>query len=133
MGIANRFAIPAHPQSNGQVEAVNKIIKGILKKKVEERNGAWVDELSRVLWAYRTTQNTSTRETPFSFVFGVDAVISAEIGVPSHRVEYFDEAENTFLVASNLDLVAKKRVRAKLRTTIYQYHISGLYEKRVCS
>ena len=131
LGIANRFATPAHPQSNGQVEAINKIIKGILKKKLEERKGAWVDELPGVLWAYRTTQNTSTRETPFSLAFGVDAVIPAEIGVPSHRVEYFDEAENTSLVASNLDLVAEKRARAELRTAIYQHRISGLYEKRV--
>ena len=37
LGIANQFATLAHPQSNGQVEAVNKIIKGILKKKLEER------------------------------------------------------------------------------------------------
>ncbi|XP_052297124.1 uncharacterized protein LOC127902305 [Citrus sinensis] len=82
----------------GQVEAVNKIIKGVLKKKLEERNGAWVDMLSGVLWAYRTTQNTSTSETPFSLAFGVDAIIPAEIGVPSHKVEYFDEVKNTSLI-----------------------------------
>ncbi|XP_024039539.1 uncharacterized protein LOC112098145 [Citrus clementina] len=130
-GIANRFATPAHPQSNRQVEAVNKIIKGILNKRLEERNGAWVDELPGVLWAYRTTQNTSTRETPFSLAFGIDAVIPAKIGVPSHRVEYFNEAENTSLVFSNLDLVAEKRARAELMTAIYQHRISGLYEKMV--
>ena len=128
--IGNRFATSAHPQSNGQVETVNKIIKGILKKKLEERKEAWVDELPGVLWAYRTTQNTSTRETPFSLAFGVDAVIPAEIGVPSHIVKYFDEVDNTSLVASNLNLVAEKRARAELRTTIYQHRISGLYEKK---
>lgn len=131
LGIANRFATPAHPQSNGQVEAVNKIIKGILKKKLEERKGAWVDELPGVLWAYRTTQNTSTGETPFSLAFGVDAVIPAEIGVPSHRVEYFDEAENASLAATSLDLVAEKRARAELRIAAYQHRISGLYKKWV--
>lgn len=54
-----------------------------------------------------------------------------EIGVPSHRVEYFDEAENTSLVASNLDLVVEKKARTELRTAIYQHRISGLYEKKV--
>ena len=58
-------------------------------------------------------------------------MIPAEIGVPSHRVEYFDEVENTSLIASNLDLVAEKRDRAEFKTTIYQHRISGLYEKRV--
>ena len=106
------------------------VIKGIMKKKLEERKGAWVDELPGLMWAYRTTQNTSTGKTSFSLAFDVDAVILVEIGVPSHRVEYFDKAENTSLIASNLDLVAEKRVRAKLRTSMYQYRISGLYEKK---
>ena len=44
MGIANTFPSLAYPQSNDQVEVVNKIIKGVLKKKREERKGAWVDE-----------------------------------------------------------------------------------------
>ena len=57
-------------------------------------------------------------------------MIPVEIGVPSHRVEYFDEAKNTSLVALNLDLVAEKRARAELRTAIYQHRISGIYEKK---
>ena len=31
-GISKDFSAPYHPQSNGQVEAVNKIIKTILKR-----------------------------------------------------------------------------------------------------
>ena len=92
----------------------------------------WVDKLLGVLWAYRTTQNTFTGKILFSLTFGVDVVILAEIGVPSHRVEYFDEVENTSLIASNIDLVAEKKARAELRTTMYQHRIAGLYEKRVC-
>ena len=44
----------AHPQSNGLVEAVNKTIKNNLERKLNGAKGAWVDELPRVLWAYRT-------------------------------------------------------------------------------
>ena len=101
------------------MEAINKIIKGILKKRLEERKGAWVDELPGVLWAYRTTQNISTGETPFSLAFGTDAVIPAEIGIPSHRTAYFDEAENASLIASNLDFVEEKRAKAELKVAIY--------------
>lgn len=101
-----------------------------MKKKLEERNEAWVAELSGVLWAYQTTQNTFTGETLFSLAFSADMVIPSEIGVPSHRVEYFDEAENASLIASNFDLVAEKRARAELRITIYHHRISGLYEKK---
>ncbi|KAJ4719042.1 Retrovirus-related Pol polyprotein from transposon opus [Melia azedarach] len=50
--IENRYTTPAHLQSNGQVEAVNKVIKDLLKKKLGSKKGAWVDELPEVLWAY---------------------------------------------------------------------------------
>ena len=113
------------------MEAINKIIKGILKKRLEERNGAWVDELPGVLWAYRTTQNISTGETPFSLAFGTDAVIPAEIRIPSHRTAYFDKAENASLIASNLDFVEEKRAKAELKVAIYQHRVSDLYDKRV--
>ena len=38
-----------HPQTNGQVEAVNKIIKFNLKMKLEEHKGLWAEELPKVL------------------------------------------------------------------------------------
>ena len=71
------------PQTNGQVKAVNKIIEFNLKTKLEERKGLWAEELQKVLWAYRTTSRTSTKETPFSRAYGVEALIPVEIGVPS--------------------------------------------------
>ncbi|KAL5540600.1 hypothetical protein UlMin_043549 [Ulmus minor] len=51
-GIKKHFSSVAHPQSNGQVEAVNKTIKRNLEKKLEGLKNVWVEELPRVLWAY---------------------------------------------------------------------------------
>ena len=73
-----------HPQPNGQVKAVNKIIKQILKTKLEARKGDWVDELQIVLWVYGTTNWSSTGETPFSIVYGFEAMIPVENKVTSH-------------------------------------------------
>lgn len=109
LGIATHFTSPTHPQSNGQVEAVNKIVNDILKKKLEEKKGAWVDKLPNVLWAYQTTRNISTEEMSFSLAFRTDAILPVEIGMPSYKTEYFDEAENTYLIAYSLDLMAKKK------------------------
>ncbi|KAL5562357.1 hypothetical protein UlMin_032104 [Ulmus minor] len=64
LGIKKHFASVAHPQSNGQVEAVNKTIKRNLERKLEGLKNAWVEELPRVLWAYRTTGRNTTGETP---------------------------------------------------------------------
>ncbi|KAL5544478.1 hypothetical protein UlMin_008262 [Ulmus minor] len=49
LGIHKHFSSVAHPQSNGQVEAVNKTIKNNLERKLNGAKGAWVDELPRVL------------------------------------------------------------------------------------
>ncbi|XP_022843327.1 uncharacterized protein LOC111366872, partial [Olea europaea var. sylvestris] len=40
LGIKKHFSIPHHPQANGQVEAVNKTIKHILKRKLDVSKGA---------------------------------------------------------------------------------------------
>ncbi|KAL5560877.1 hypothetical protein UlMin_030624 [Ulmus minor] len=85
LGIKKHFSSVAHPQFNGQVEAVNKTIKQNLERKLEGLKSAWVEELPRVLWAYRTTSRTTTGETPFSMTYGTEAVIPMEVGEPSFR------------------------------------------------
>ena len=61
LGIKKSFSLVDHPQTNGQVETVNKIIKFNLKTKLEEHKGLWAEELPKVLWAYRMTLRTSTQ------------------------------------------------------------------------
>ena len=97
------FSSPGHPQSNGQVEAANKTIKENLKKNLEKHKGAWIDELPRVLWAYRTTRRTATGETPFAMAFGVEAVIPVEIGLPSFRTENYNEEASAEQMLPELD------------------------------
>ncbi|KAM6569320.1 hypothetical protein CsatB_017305 [Cannabis sativa] len=55
LGIEKAFSAVAYPQSNGQTEVVNKIIKHTIKGKLEERKGVWPEELSQFLWLYNTT------------------------------------------------------------------------------
>jgi len=42
-----------HPQTNGQVEAANKVILIELRKRLDGAKGKWPEELPEVLWAYR--------------------------------------------------------------------------------
>ena len=49
LGIKKSLSSFDHPQTNGQVEAVNKIIKFNLKMKLKERKGLWAEELPKVL------------------------------------------------------------------------------------
>ncbi|KAL0455179.1 UNVERIFIED_CONTAM: hypothetical protein Slati_0857100 [Sesamum latifolium] len=83
--IKQRFTTVAHPQANGQVEVTNRILVQGIKRRLERVGGNWAEELTNVLWAYRTTPRGSTGETPFSLVYGTEAIIPAELGMPSHR------------------------------------------------
>ena len=106
--IDKRYTAVAHPQSNGQVEAINKVIKSILKKRLERAKAKWVDELPLALWAYRTTFKTATGHTPFSLSFGSEAVFPVELEVPSHRVTYYDPMTNRALLLESLDEIEEK-------------------------
>lgn len=65
------FTSVYHPQTNGQVEATNKSLIKILKKKVDENPKSWADLIPEVLWAYRTTIKTVNGFTPFTLAFGI--------------------------------------------------------------
>ena len=79
--------------------------------------GAWVDELSLVLWSYRISFRATTGETPFSLAYGVDAVVPVELGIPTFRIENFNEEDNDVLLALASNLLEEKSEKAQLRAT----------------
>ena len=85
----------------------------IIKTQLEGTKGIWPAELPSVLWAYRTTARTLTGETPFRLAYGADAVIPAEVGLTSYRVENYTEDKNEEALHLQLDLVDKVRVTAE--------------------
>nr|XP_033514755.1 uncharacterized protein LOC117279370 [Nicotiana tomentosiformis] len=76
---------PYHLSANGQAESTNKVIIRNLKKRLETAKGKWHEELSGVLWAYRTTAKSRTGETPFYLVYEAEALILVEVGEPTLR------------------------------------------------
>ncbi|KAI5324929.1 hypothetical protein L3X38_034002 [Prunus dulcis] len=125
------FASPAHPQSNGQVEAVNKIIKKTLKTELDKAKGCWPELLPEVLWSYRTTFGTSTSETPFSLSFGTEAVAPVEIGQPTYRTSTYDATANDEQLALNLDFIDELRDQSSMRNVAYKQRIAKYYDSRV--
>ena len=83
--IKNLYSTPRYPQRNGQAEASNKTLLTALKKRLDFAKGKWVEELPRVLWAYRTTARKPTSISPFSLTYEMEAVIPIEIGLPTIR------------------------------------------------
>lgn len=79
-----------------------------------------MEELPNVLWTYRTTARKATKETPFSLVYGSEAVIPAEIGMPTYWVTSFEESSNEDGLKHNLDMLEEKRKIASLREAKYK-------------
>ncbi|XP_070025915.1 uncharacterized protein [Nicotiana sylvestris] len=125
-------SIPYHPVGNGKAESTNKVIINNLKKRLEESKGNWLELLPGVLWAYRTTTKISTGETPFSLVYGAEALIPVEIGEPSTGFTQASEESNDEEMRINLDLLKRKREAALIRMAT-QKHVMERYtiEKRV--
>ncbi|XP_065630414.1 uncharacterized protein LOC136067903 [Quercus suber] len=129
--ITNRYSTPAYPQGNGQAEAVNKVIVNGLKKRLDDAKGKWVEELPRVLWAYRTTPHKSTGETPFSMTYGAEAIIPLETGFPTLKTSLFSPTSNDKLLEAGLDLIEERRENAMVRLAHYQQKLRRGYDANV--
>ncbi|KAM2611813.1 hypothetical protein TB2_031864 [Malus domestica] len=125
------FTSIAHPQSNRQVEAINKIIKRTLKTSLDKAKSCWPEFVPQVLWSYRTSYQTSTGETPLSLAFGTEAVVPAELEQATFRVQNYVQSENDKQLILNLDLVEEHRNQAHLRNVAYKQRISNYYDSRV--
>ncbi|XP_071912192.1 uncharacterized protein [Coffea arabica] len=131
LGIQQHFTLVGHPQANGQVENVNRTILHGLRTRLESVRTSWLEELPTILWAYRTTPRTATQETPFVLTYGVEAVIPAEVGVPSGRVQHFVAQDNDEEMRLNLDLVEHRREEATIRMAKYKGQVARYYNARV--
>ena len=79
LGIKQVFASVEHPQTNRQVELTNRVLLRGLKRRLDKAKWTWVEEVPRIVWAYHTTPQSTTKETPFNLVYGSDAMIPVEI------------------------------------------------------
>ena len=109
----------------------NRTLLKIIKARLDDAKGAWPEELSNVLWAYRTIARTPTRETPFKLTYGTEAVIPVKVGVTSMRQEAFHEGNNDDQLRVNLDCLDKFKDRASHKMTKYQQKMAEYYNKRV--
>ena len=87
----------------------------IVKTRLKGAKGISPDELPSILWAYRTTTRTATGETPFRLAYGSDAIIPAEVGLTSYRVENYAEGKNEEAIRLHLDLVDEVRATVEQR------------------
>ncbi|XP_059436597.1 uncharacterized protein LOC132169601 [Corylus avellana] len=99
--------------------------------KLGDRKGDWVEDLPEVLWAYRTTKRTPTKETPYALALGTEAVIPTEVGSGSFRVETFHPENNDEDLLLHLDLLQEKRDQAQVSMSANQERVARYFNKKV--
>ncbi|GKE19197.1 hypothetical protein Tco_1426774 [Tanacetum coccineum] len=70
-------------------------------------------------------------EIPFSLTYGSEAVIPAEIGMPTYRTMMVREDFNKEELRLNLDLLQERREMAAIREARYKIKLEQYYNKRV--
>uniref|UniRef100_A0A2N9GNC8 Uncharacterized protein n=1 Tax=Fagus sylvatica TaxID=28930 RepID=A0A2N9GNC8_FAGSY len=115
--IQHHNSAPYRPKMNGAVEAANKNVKKT------ETYKDWHEHLPYALCAYQTSVRTSVGATPYSLVYGMEAVLPVEVEIPSLRIlsqTQLEEAEWAQAQYEQLNFIDEKRLAALCHGQLYQ-------------
>ncbi|GJZ30752.1 reverse transcriptase domain-containing protein [Tanacetum coccineum] len=117
------FGIPAIIITDNETQLIN----GLFKSWAE---GLGIKLISTSVY-HSTTPKTSNGETPFSLAYGTEAVIPAEIGIPTRRTIQRSDEENEDALRMNLNLLEERRKIAAIRETRQKQQVERYYNQRV--
>ena len=86
LGFRHENSTPYYPQANGQVKAIKKNLKMMLRRMFGEHKSTWHHILFSALWDYRTSVKTAIGFTPFHLVYGLEAVLPIQCQIPSLKL-----------------------------------------------
>ena len=131
--IKHHNSVPYRPKMNGAMEAANKNVKKIIAKATETYKD-WHEKRPFALHAYRIGVRTSTGVTPYSLVYGIEAVLPIEVEIPSLRVLREVELEKAEWVQARykqLNLIEEKRMKAIYHGQLYQKRMMRAHDKKI--
>ena len=98
---------------------------------LDDAKERWVEELSHVLWTYRTTLCRSTGETPFLVTYKAKAVIPLETSFRILRTSSFNLSNNNELLENSVDFIEERRESAMVQLAYYQHKLKQGYDTNV--
>jgi len=98
---------------------------------LEKGKGTWAEEVPRIVWAYHTNPQSTTKETPFSLVYGSDAMIPIEIQENYPRFQNFVAEESNEERKVNLDLLDELREEARIKAEALKRRVKYKYSSKL--
>ena len=120
-GSSTVFAPPYHPESNGSVERVNKVIVEMLRAFTNAQGTNWCDAIYACEFAYNSTVHSAHGFTPFFLDMGREVVIPAAMQ-SSHDVYQEPQSVQEFVRRHQNAIDAAKDALAQSRAKTADRH-----------
>ena len=88
MGTKLQFSSASHPQTDGQTEAVNRILGNLLRSFVGKNLKQWDLILAQVEFAYNNSISQATGKCPFEVVYGTRPLSPLDLTPSSNQRQY---------------------------------------------
>jgi hypothetical protein len=98
---------------------------------LEAKGKNWHNELPSVLWALRTNINRATRDTPFSLMYGAEALLPPEIYLTSARVAHFNLEDQVEARELDVNLLEERCNTTLSNVRKYQAALKRYYNNSV--
>jgi hypothetical protein len=98
---------------------------------LQAKDKNWHKELPSVLWALRTNVSRATRATPFSLVYGAEAILPPEVYLESARVAHFNLEDQAKARELDANLLEERRNTTLSNVCKYQMALKKYYNKSV--
>jgi hypothetical protein len=134
LGIKLLNSSPYYAQANRLVEAANKGIIKLIKRKMDENPKRWHTILNEALWAYRIACHGATKVSPYQLVYGHDVVLPWELKTTSRRTSLQDQLsadDYLAMMKEELEDLAGNRLRALETIEKNKRRIARLYDNKV--
>jgi hypothetical protein len=131
LGFHHENLISYYPQTSGEVESINRVLKTTIQRMLGKHKKKWHLMLFLALWAYHTYSKTTTGFTPFQLVYDLEVVLPIECEISSLKliVELFPKTSTDEEHLLYLYLLDEHHHDATMVNETHKKHVKSQYEK----